>query len=41
MSGIPAGHNSFIYLLKGELKVGEKKSQKNGRFYFSLTRAWH
>ena len=24
----PAGHNSFIYLLKGELKIGEKKHEK-------------
>jgi redox-sensitive bicupin YhaK (pirin superfamily) len=25
---VPAGHNSFIYLLKGELKVGEKSHKK-------------
>mgnify|MGYP001427865755 CR=1 FL=1 len=25
---IPSGHNSFIYLLKGELKIGEKKHNK-------------
>ena len=25
---VPAGHNSFIYLLKGELKIGEKKHDK-------------
>ena len=25
---VPAGHNSFIYLLKGELKVGDKDHEK-------------
>ena len=25
---VPAGHNSFIYLLKGELKIGEKAHNK-------------
>ena len=25
---VPDGHNSFIYLLKGELKIGEKKHNK-------------
>ena len=25
---IPEGHNSFIYLLKGELKIGEKEHNK-------------
>ncbi len=25
---VPEGHNSFIYLLKGELKIGEKKHDK-------------
>ena len=25
---VPEGHNSFIYLLKGELKIGEKKHNK-------------
>ena len=25
---VPEGHNSFIYLLKGELKVGEKEHNK-------------
>ena len=25
---VPAGHNSFIYLLRGELKVGEKSHKK-------------
>ena len=25
---IPAGHNSFVYLLQGELKIGEKKHDK-------------
>ena len=25
---IPVGHNSFIYLLKGELKIGEKEHNK-------------
>ena len=25
---IPAGHNSFIYLLKGELKIGEKEHDR-------------
>ena len=24
----PVGHNSFIYLLKGELKIGDKKHEK-------------
>jgi redox-sensitive bicupin YhaK (pirin superfamily) len=27
---VPEGHNSFIYLLKGELKIGEKKHSKTG-----------
>jgi redox-sensitive bicupin YhaK (pirin superfamily) len=27
---IPEGHNSFIYLLKGELKIGEKEHSKTG-----------
>ena len=26
---IPAGHNSFIYLLKGELKIGNKDHEKS------------
>ena len=25
---VPEGHNSFIYLLKGDLKIGEKKHDK-------------
>ena len=25
---VPSGHNSFIYLLKGELKIGEKNHNK-------------
>ena len=25
---VPIGHNSFVYLLKGELKIGEKKHNK-------------
>ena len=25
---VPAGHNSFIYLLKGELNIGEKDHNK-------------
>ena len=25
---VPSGHNSFIYLLKGELKIGDKKHSK-------------
>ena len=25
---MPAGHNSFIYLLKGELNIGEKSHNK-------------
>ena len=25
---VPEGHNSFIYLLKGELKIGEKNHSK-------------
>ena len=25
---VPSGHNSFIYLLKGELKIGEKDHNK-------------
>jgi len=25
---VPSGHNSFIYLLKGELKIGEKEHNK-------------
>ena len=25
-----SGHNSFIYLLKGELKIGEKNHNKTG-----------
>ena len=25
---VPAGHNSFIYLLKGDLNIGEKKHDK-------------
>ena len=25
---LPSGHNSFIYLLKGELKIGNNKHQK-------------
>jgi redox-sensitive bicupin YhaK (pirin superfamily) len=27
---VPEGHNSFIYLLKGELKIGEKEHSKTG-----------
>ena len=27
---VPSGHNSFIYLLKGELKIGEKNHNKTG-----------
>ena len=27
---VPEGHNSFIYLLKGELKIGEKDHSKIG-----------
>jgi redox-sensitive bicupin YhaK (pirin superfamily) len=27
---VPEGHNSFIYLLKGELKIGEKDHSKTG-----------
>jgi len=27
---VPKGHNSFIYLLKGELKIGEKEHIKTG-----------
>ena len=27
---VPEGHNSFIYLLKGELKIGEKNHLKTG-----------
>ena len=25
---MPKGHNSFIYLLKGDLKIGEKEHEK-------------
>ena len=25
---LPNGHNSFVYLLKGELKIGRKEHQK-------------
>ena len=27
---VPPGHNSFIYILKGELKIGEKSHDKTG-----------
>ena len=27
---VPVDHNSFIYLLKGELKIGEKNHSKTG-----------
>ena len=27
---VPEGHNSFIYLLNGELKIGEKDHSKTG-----------
>ena len=29
-TSVPSGHNSFIYLLKGELKVGNKNHSKTG-----------
>ena len=28
---VPAGHNSFIYLLKGELRIGKKKHNKTSK----------
>ena len=27
---VPAGHNSFVYILKGDLKIGEKRHGKTG-----------
>ena len=29
---VPDGHNSFIYLLKGELKIGEKNHTKTANY---------
>ena len=26
---VPKGHNSFIYLLNGDLKIGKKRTQEN------------
>ena len=33
----PEGHNSFIYLLKGELKIGDKDHSKTADSNLILT----